>query len=56
LFAKEWDFFKENKEKAAELLTVGEFKRDEHLDVVATASYTIIASTLMNFDEFVVIR
>lgn len=56
LYTKEMDYFNKNKEKAADLLSVGEFKRDETLDAVTTASYAVVANTLMNFDEFVVIR
>jgi hypothetical protein len=56
LLTKELAFFKENKEKATELLTVGEYKRDEKLDVVEVAAYTIVVSMMMNFDEFTVIR
>ncbi len=56
LLAKEWAFFKENKEKATDLLTIGEYKRDEKLDVVEVAAYTVVVSMIMNFDEFTVIR
>jgi hypothetical protein len=56
LYENQWAYFKENKEKAIDLLTVGEYQRDKQLDPVVTAAYTIVASTIMNFDEFAVIR
>ena len=56
LYENQWAYFKENKEKAIDLLTVGEYQRDKQLDPVITAAYTIVASTIMNFDEFAVIR
>jgi hypothetical protein len=56
MYENQWAYFKENKEKAIDLLTVGEYKRDEKLDPAMTAAYTIVASTIMNFDEFAVIR
>jgi hypothetical protein len=56
LFDKEWAYFKENPQKAADLLTVGEFPFNQNLDTAELAAYAIVASTLMNFDEFTVKR
>lgn len=56
LYENQWTYFKENKEKAIALLQVGEYERDKQLDPAMTAAYTIVASTIMNFDEFLVIR
>jgi hypothetical protein len=56
LLAKQLNFFKENKQNAVDLLTIGEYKREEKFDVVEVAAYTIVASMIMNYDEFTVIR
>jgi len=56
LYENQRTYFKENEEKAIALLQVGEFERDKQLDPAITAAYTIVASTIMNFDEFLVIR
>lgn len=56
LYENQWTYFKENEEKAIALLQVGEYERDKQLDPAMTAAYTIVASTIMNFDEFLVIR
>ena len=56
LLDKELSYFKQNPEKAAELMTVGEYKRNESLDKIEVAAYTIVASMIMNFDEFTVAR
>ena len=56
LFEKQKKHFAENPENAEKLLTVGEFPRDKKLDAVEVAAYTVVASMMMNFDEFVVKR
>jgi Protein of unknown function (DUF1553) len=56
LFEKELSYFKQNLEKAEKLLNVGEYPRDKNLDAAEVAAYTIVASTIMNFDEFVMKR
>ena len=56
LLGKELTYFKQNPEKAVDLLTVGEYERNKNLDAVQVAAYTIVASMIMNFDEFTVIR
>ena len=56
LLDKELSYFKQNPEKAAELMTVGEYKRNESLDKIEVAAYSIVASMIMNFDEFTVAR
>ena len=56
LLDKELAYFKDNPEKATDLLSVGEYQRDQNLDASEVAAYTIVASTLMNFDEFTMIR
>ena len=56
LYDTEYAYFKKNLDKAEKLLSVGEFPRDKNLDVAEVAAYTIVASTVMNFDEFVMKR
>ena len=56
LFEKEWTHFKQHPELASQLLKVGEYARDSNLDAAEVAAYTIVASMLMNFDEFAVKR
>ena len=56
LLDKELAYFKANPEKAAELMTVGEYTRNKDLDATEVAAYTVVASMMMNFDEFTVIR
>jgi len=45
--------FKAKPEAATELLSIGESKRDEKLDVSELAAYTTIASMLLNLDEVI---
>ena len=56
LYEKEYAYFKQNLDKAEKLLSVGEFPRDKSLDTAEVAAYTIVASTIMNFDEFMMKR
>jgi hypothetical protein len=56
LFKQEWTHFKQNPEKSTQLLSVGEYARDPNLDASEVAAYSIVASMLMNFDEFAVKR
>jgi hypothetical protein len=56
LYEKEYTYFKQNPEKAEKLLSVGEFPRDKTLEAAEVAAYTMVASTVMNFDEFVMKR
>ena len=52
LFDKVLTYFKQNPKKSKQLLSVGEFPRLPDLDESEMAAYTIVASTIMNFDEF----
>ncbi|MEK7856027.1 MAG: DUF1553 domain-containing protein, partial [Acidobacteriota bacterium] len=45
--------YQSNREAALKLLSVGESRRDERLDVVELAAYTTMANTLMNLDEVI---
>ena len=56
LYAEELADFQKEPERAKGLLTTGEYKRDMSLNASEVAACTIIASSIMNFDEFVVKR
>ncbi|MFN8348252.1 MAG: DUF1553 domain-containing protein [Spirosomataceae bacterium] len=56
LYAEELADFQKNPKRADELLTVGEYPVDKSLNKSELAAMTIVASTLMNFDEFVIKR
>jgi hypothetical protein len=51
LLERERDAFKAKPEEAKKLLAVGESPRDEKLDTVELAAWTVVASTLLNLDE-----
>ena len=51
--AKELGAFNSDKERATKLLTIGEKKRDESLDVVRHAAWTMLSSMLLNLDATV---
>ena len=55
-FQEELADFQSEPEKARELLTVGEHPVDPNLDKTELAAYAMMASTVMNFDEFVMKR
>ena len=43
--------FISDKEKAKQFLSVGEVARDENIDLIEHASWTVIAQMLLNMDE-----
>jgi hypothetical protein len=51
--AKELGAFSRDKERAMKLLTIGEKKRDESLDLVRHAAWTMLSSMLLNLDATV---
>jgi hypothetical protein len=51
LLVDQLQFFKKNPAKADKILKIGESKHDLKLDKATLASYTIVASTILNFDE-----
>ena len=51
--AKELGAFNSDKDRAMKLLTIGEKKRDESLDVVRHAAWTMLSSMLLNLDATV---
>ncbi len=56
LYNDELSDFKKNPKRAAELLSVGEYPVDKTLDKRELAAWTIVASTIMNFDEAIIKR
>ena len=56
LYRQELATFKADRPSAAALLSVGEHPRDERLDPAEVAALTVVANTLMNFDEAVIKR
>ncbi|MFN4144742.1 MAG: DUF1553 domain-containing protein [Runella sp.] len=56
LYKQELTDFKKTPQRARELLSVGEYPHNDQLDKAQLAALTIVASTIMNFDEFVIKR
>lgn len=56
LYQQEVETFKQNPQKGRELLKVGEKPADPNLPTPQLAAYTVVASTLMNFDEVLIKR
>jgi hypothetical protein len=47
------DLFQQNPEAAKELINTGDTSPNESLDAVELATWTLVANTLMNRDDFV---
>ena len=56
LYAEELADFKKNPKRATELLSVGEYPIDKKLKPAELAAWTVVASTIMNFDEAIIKR
>ena len=56
LFEEQITYFNANQDRASKLLSVGDQKYDDQLDAVTVAATTIVASTVLNFDEAVMKR
>ena len=56
LYSEELADFKKNPKRAQELLSVGEYPVDKKLNPAELAAWTVVTSTIMNFDEAVVKR
>ena len=56
LYRAEHEDFRSAPDRALDLLSVGEYSRDETLDPAETAALAIVASTILNFDETVMKR
>ena len=52
LYAQQLEFFSRNPAAAESLLAVGAHPSDPALDATVTAALTLVANTLMNYDEF----
>ncbi|MEM7385360.1 MAG: PSD1 and planctomycete cytochrome C domain-containing protein [Verrucomicrobiota bacterium] len=50
-YSKQKDLYAADREGVAELLTIGQFKRNEALDAVEHAAMTAVCLALFNFDE-----
>ena len=51
-YAEELERFRRDRETAKRFLDIGEHPRDERLDIAELAACTMVATTIMNFDEF----
>ena len=56
LYAEELADFRRNPKRAKELLSVGEYPVDKTLPTDQLAALTVVASTVMNFDEAIIKR
>lgn len=56
LYAEELADFKKNPKRASELLAIGEYPVDKTLNTVELAAWTVVTSTIMNFDEAIIKR
>ena len=56
LYAEELADFRKNPKRAQELLTVGEYPVDKTQNPAELAAWTVVTSTIMNFDEAIVKR
>ncbi|WP_114778542.1 DUF1553 domain-containing protein [Botryobacter ruber] len=56
LYRQELATYKANPARAEKLLQEGEYPRDKRLPVATVATCAVVASTLMNFDEFIIKR
>ncbi len=56
LYQEEYDDFLRNPKRVSGILSVGEYPADRTLDAAKVAAFTMVASTVMNFDEFVIKR
>ncbi|WP_345246874.1 DUF1553 domain-containing protein, partial [Nibrella saemangeumensis] len=56
LYNDELADFRKNPKRAQELLTVGEYPVDKRMPAADLAAWTVVASTIMNFDEAIIKR
>ncbi len=56
LYQEEWNEFQKDPKQWKALLQVGEYQRDQKLAPAELAACTMVATTVMNFDEFVMKR
>jgi hypothetical protein len=48
-----WQSYRQDIEAATSLVSLGESKRDESLDVAELAAWTVVANSILNLDETV---
>ena len=53
IFQRQLAVYREDPEAAVKLLSVGESKRNEKLDVAELAAWATVASVILNLDETV---
>lgn len=51
LYNNQYDFFRKNRDKAYQIISVGEKPRDKNIYSVKTAAMTMVANTLLNHNE-----
>lgn len=51
LYNNQYDFFRKNRDKAYQIISVGEKPRDKNIYSVKTAAMTMVANTLLNHSE-----
>ena len=56
LFKAEYAGFLKDKSRAESLLLVGEYLHDQSLNPAEVAAYTVVATTILNYDEALVKR
>ena len=56
LYDSEYQAFTKDIKRAESLLAVGEFARDKELNISELAAYTVVANTILNYDEAIVKR
>ncbi len=56
LYADELSDFRKNPKRAQDLLTVGDYPVDKKQNPIELAAWTVVASTVMNFDEAIIKR
>ncbi len=56
LYAEELADFRKNPARAKTLLAVGEYPLNKSLDPAQTAAWTVVSSTIMNFDQAIIKR
>ena len=52
LYKEEWADFEQRPKRVEEWLSTGEYPVNPNLDQTALATCAVIASTIMNFEEF----
>jgi hypothetical protein len=50
-YDRQWNIYREQTERAKDLLKIGEFPYDEKLDAAELAAWTMTASAILNLDE-----